>query len=80
MYISVLPAYVYMCYMNAGCLPESEEGVRSPEIGVGDGCEAPYGCWEMTLQEQVFLTAEPSLQPLQFIFSTKTFPSIKNEN
>jgi hypothetical protein len=40
---------------------------------ITDGCEPPYGCWELNsgpLEEQsVLLTAEPSLQP-SGIFST----------
>jgi hypothetical protein len=36
-----------------------------------DGCEPPYGCWELNsgpLEEQsVLLTAEPSLQPSLFV-------------
>jgi hypothetical protein len=44
------------------------EGVRSPGTGVRNNCELSCGCWELypgPLEEQpVFLTAEPSLQPL----------------
>jgi hypothetical protein len=43
-----------------------EEGIRSHALTT-DGCEPPYGCWELNsepLEEQsVLLTAEPSLQP-----------------
>jgi hypothetical protein len=35
---------------------------------VTDGCEPPYGCWdlnsELSEEQSVLLTAEPSLQPL----------------
>lgn len=24
-----------------------EEGIQSPETGVGDGFESPYGCWKL---------------------------------
>lgn len=48
----------------------SEEGIGFPETSVRDGCGPPHGCWELNqgpLQEkQVFLTAEPSLQPPHF--------------
>jgi len=37
-----------------------------------DGCEPPYGCWELNsgpLKEQlVLLTSEPSLQPPELFF------------
>ena len=39
---------------------------RAPDVST-DGCEPPYGCWELNsgpLEEQpVLLTSEPSLQP-----------------
>jgi hypothetical protein len=48
-----------------------EEGIRSPEIGIADGCEQPQGCWELNLgpleEQPVSLTAEQSLQPLHQI-------------
>jgi hypothetical protein len=38
---------------------------------ITDGCEPPYGCWELNsgpLEEQsVLLTAKPSLQPFLFV-------------
>lgn len=41
-----------------------------PGTGGADGCELPYGCWELNLgflQEQlVFLAAQPFLQPQYF--------------
>ena len=44
------------------------KGVGSPGTRVTNSCELPCGCWELNpgpLQEQqVFLTTEPSLQPL----------------
>ena len=46
------------------CTPACLKGVSDPFI---DGCEPPYGCWELNsgpLEEQpVPLPAEPSLQP-----------------
>ena len=48
------------------------EDVRSPGIGVKDGCEPPCGCRELNpgpLEEQpVLLTAEPSLQLPMFVY------------
>jgi hypothetical protein len=38
-----------------------------PEEGITDGCEPPYGCWELNsgpLEEESAVLAEPSLQPL----------------
>ena len=47
------------------------EGVRSPGTGDTDSCELTCGCWELNpgpLKEQpVPITAEPSLQPPQFL-------------
>jgi hypothetical protein len=46
---------------------------------ITDGCEPPYGCWELNsrpLEEQsVLLTAEPSLQPRieEFMGPTRWF-------
>jgi hypothetical protein len=45
-----------------------EEGVRCHM----DGCEPPRGCWDLNSgpseKQSVFLTTEPSLQPLHFFF------------
>jgi hypothetical protein len=52
---------------------EARREIRSPETGVIDGCELSCKCWELNLglllkAQQVFLIAEPSLQPgLQFL-------------
>ena len=38
---------------------------RAPRTGVPNGCEPQSKCWAWSLEEHpVFLTAEPSLQPL----------------
>jgi hypothetical protein len=45
-----------------------------PGTGVTDGCRLPCECWELNsgpLHEQVFLTIEPSLQPIKFFFKNK---------
>jgi hypothetical protein len=57
-----LKYFFRICICNVHtCVPE--EGTRA----ITDGCELPYGCWELNsgpLEEQpVLLTAEPSLQP-----------------
>jgi hypothetical protein len=40
---------------------------------ITDGCEPPCGCWDLNsepLEEQlVFLTTEPSLQPLKLLIN-----------
>jgi hypothetical protein len=55
---SVLPEY----------MPAGQK--RGPDP-ITDGCEPPYGCWELNsgpLEEQsVLLTFEPSLQPLMHL-------------
>ena len=60
MCLGVLPVCVYSAHR-----PEEGEN-QIPVTGVIDSCELPYGCWELNttiLQEQqVYLTAEPSLQ------------------
>jgi hypothetical protein len=41
-----------------------EEGIRSPETEVIDGCETAYGCWELNPsppEEQKVLLIEPLL-------------------
>ena len=47
---------------------------RAPGL-ISDSCEPPCGCWELNsgpLEEQaMLLTAEPSLQPLDFLFYLK---------
>ena len=46
---------------------EDRDGVRFPKAGVAGGCELQCQCWELNLgplqEQQVLLTAEPSLQP-----------------
>lgn len=52
---------MYVYYM----LRRSKEGVGSPETGVEDICEPPYGCWETDLgplgKQQLPLTTEPPI-------------------
>lgn len=47
------------------------EGVRSPGTGVKDRYELRHGCWELNpslVEQPVFLTIEPSFQPLRHCF------------
>lgn len=43
MYMNVLPTSMYVCHMYAWC-PRSEEGTKSPGIGITDGHEPSYRC------------------------------------
>ena len=58
--------------MCVQCSRRPKEGTGSPGTGGPDGCEPPYGFWELNLnpleEQQVFLITE---SPLQFptIFS-----------
>lgn len=69
MSMNVLP--VCMCAM---CVPDVYGGQRghfeSPSRGIRDGCELLCGCWKLNpgpLEEQMYLTAQPSLQALLFL-------------
>jgi hypothetical protein len=60
---------MYICVLHTYVLPwKSEEGVGFLGTGGTDGCDPPYGFYEpnpgLLEEHQVFLTAEPSLQPL----------------
>lgn len=69
-YISIYGCFTYL-YASTTCIPgvcgSQEEGTRSSKIGVTDGGEPLYGCWEFNLGplegQPVLLTAEPHLQP-----------------
>ena len=43
---------------------------KRASVNITDGCEPPYGCWELNLgpleEQPVFLTAMSSLQPPHF--------------
>ena len=60
--------------MHIPYLGRSKEGVRSPPSEVVSSCELPGGCWEPNLapleEQQMFLTTEPSSQPLDRILCT----------
>jgi hypothetical protein len=68
----ILPACMSLYYICDWYPQRPEEGVRSPGIGVTDGCEPPCGYWELNLgplEQSVLLTTEPSLQPWFPLFS-----------
>jgi len=56
------------------------KGVRSPGTGVTDRCELPCGCWELNLgpleEQLVFLTPEPSLQPIRYQIQSEACSSV----
>ena len=59
-----LPACVFVQRMYAWYSWRPEEGIRSPETEVIDGCETAYGCWELNPsppEEQKVLLIEPLL-------------------
>lgn len=71
MCMSVLLACMFVSQVCAQCLRRPEDNVRSPETGIADSCEQPYGCWELKMglfgrTVNVF-KAEQSLQPLHQI-------------
>ena len=53
-----------------------EGGVGFPGTGVTDGCQLPFVFWESNpgpqKEQQVLLTAEPSLSSRDFLFSEVT--------
>lgn len=62
--MNIFLACVYVHPVHAWCLWRSEEGVILPRAVVMDRCDLPYEYRESTLgllQEQVSLTAEPSI-------------------
>ena len=61
--ISVFPA-LCMCIMSLKCLQCSVEGDGFLRTGIMKSCGLPFDWWELNLcalQEQVLLSAEPSL-------------------
>ena len=61
--------FIVCTHVHCSCLQTHQERVSDP---ITDGCEPSCGCWELNsepLEEQsVLLTAEPSFQPLMFLF------------
>jgi hypothetical protein len=64
MYMSALFACTSVCHKRASDL-------------ITDGCEPPYGCWELNSgsleEEAVLLTADPFLHPLMLSFFKNLF-------
>jgi hypothetical protein len=64
MCVDVLPA---LCIYTCPVPSEFRRGVRTLGIGITDGCESLYECWELNLgpleEQLVLLAAEPPLQP-----------------
>lgn len=57
-----------MCALHAWMAAEEARRKHQVPGGVMVGCEPPYGCWVLNLgplqEQKVFLTIEPSPQPL----------------
>lgn len=71
MCLSVLPPCMFVYHMHAWCQKRLEEEVEFLGVGITYSCEPLCGSWELnpsSLQEQMFLTAEPSHQSLELIF------------
>lgn len=49
MFVDVLSRRMSVHHICAWCLQRPEMGIRSPEIGVIDGWELPFGYWESKL-------------------------------
>jgi hypothetical protein len=60
-YVCVFCLHVCLCTMCMQGLWRPEKGAGSCGTGVTDGCELPYGCWELN---SVPVMAEPSLHSL----------------
>ena len=63
-------SFIYYVYsILPACAPAPQK--RALDLII-DGCEPPCGCWKLNSgpleEESVLLTAEPSLQPLFFVF------------
>lgn len=57
-----------MVVYHMRAVPWRPEDVGSPGTEGIEGCEAPYGCWELNpglVHEQVLLITALSLQPLK---------------
>lgn len=78
MYLSILPACLYVYCVCAWCLQKPEVDIEFPGPGVTVGCELPYGCWKPNCgpgplqKEQVSLIADPFLQPWEPHFNLET--------
>lgn len=72
MCLSVLPTCMFISTC-VQCLRRPDKGFGSLGTGILSGLVLPCGFWESNLssleEQPVFLTAEPSVQPLDFIFN-----------
>ena len=75
MYISVLPACMYVYHVQCVPVPNEARGRHLiPWKWSSDSCESPFRCWKLNpyyQEHQVLLTAKPSLQPLYLLLFTK---------
>lgn len=72
MWMNVLPACISVYDVYAQYLWRLAEGVRSPGSEVADGCAPPVGAGNQTWfpkEQQMIETAEPPLQPLNFLIA-----------
>lgn len=65
MHISTFPVCMSVFHMHVCCQWRPEEGLRSPGIGVSDGCEVP---WTLEVDPWSFARTS-SLQIFKIIFS-----------
>ena len=60
---------IYLSYVYEYTITLLRHTRRGHQVPFTDGCEPPHGCWDLnsgSLEEQsVFLTSEPSVQPLK---------------
>jgi hypothetical protein len=74
LYLPSAHAYPQICYLfYVGTLRLSSDTSKRESGPITDGCEPPYGCWDLNSgpseEQSVLLTAEPSLQPLSVLGS-----------
>jgi hypothetical protein len=70
----VLCVHVCLCTVCVQCLQRPEEGAGSAGTRVAAVSVPLCACWKLNpgpLKDQVLLTTEPSLQPLNIIFKKK---------
>lgn len=48
-HVYVLLACMFVSQVCAQCLRRPEDKVGSPETGIADSRERPYGCWELKM-------------------------------
>jgi hypothetical protein len=59
--------FIYLFHVYEYTVAVFRHTRRGHQILITDGCEPPYGCWELNLgpleEQSALLTAEPSPQP-----------------